>query len=158
MKLGYKARIGWSLLILLVAYMVYISVPYAVSKHYEGTVYNTRNKALSHLPVTIQGKVYRGVFQTNEFMGTVKIGRNTYSVHTQRQSRMSILMQTLIYHNPLPFAGYPYMGIVMRIDRQQSAVTSAFIQMSGHFNTMTASTHAISKTYGAQAFYRATVR
>lgn len=158
MKTRWKTRVLWTLLAVVVAYMVYISVPYAIHKHYVGRVYGSTSPVASPIPVTINGQVYRGVFQTNEFIGTVKIGPNAYTFNTPRQARIPMIIQHLIHPVPPRLSGYPYQGIVMRIDRQQYAVTSALIQMSGHFNTIKAFTRAISNTYGAQAFYRASRR
>ncbi len=154
----WRIRSLWALLVLVVAYMVWISVPYSVHRHYEGKIYGSTTPVAVQIPVTINGHLYRGVFQTNEFIGTVKIGRNTYSFSTPRQGRIPMMIQQLPHPIPPLLSAYPYQGIVMRIDRQQYAVSSALLQMSGHFNTITAFTRAISKTYGTQAFYRAALR
>ncbi|WAH37253.1 hypothetical protein [Alicyclobacillus dauci] len=126
--------------VVLLAYVMFTSIPYSVSKSYDESIYNG-GQAVQTVPVKVSGKVYRGVFKTNEFVGKVEIDGKTYSIDTFRDKRA--------------FSGkkspYPYVGVVTATDSQNYTVTTATISMSGDFNSVVASTDAISKKYGKAA-------
>lgn len=130
-------------------YVAYICIPYSVNKHYEGAIYQ-QSKVTKRVPVMLSGKVYRGVFQTNKFIGTVQIDGITYSIETFRSTRsFAILRQS--YHQP-----YPYVGEVTATNGQNLTTTAA-IGMSGDFNSVLATTDEISRKYGKQAEFRAPI-
>jgi hypothetical protein len=126
--------------VVLLAYTLFISIPYSVSKSYKESIYNG-GQVVKTVPVKVTGTVYRGVFKTNEFIGKVEIDGKLYSIDTFRNRRS--------------FGGvrnaFPYVGVVTGTDNQNSTVTTATIEMSAHFNSVVASTNEISKKYGKAA-------
>lgn len=130
--------------IVMLAYIMFTSIPYSVSKSYDESIYNG-GQAVQTVPVQVSGKVYRGIFKTNEFIGTVEIDGKTYSIDTPR-NRRSFEWN----NNP-----YPYIGIVTATDSQNYTVTTATISMSGDFNSIVASTDEISRKYGKRAELKA---
>lgn len=125
-------KYGIALLVLVIAYITFISIPYSVTRHYEGALYQQGKLVKKKVPVTVTGHVYRGVFQTNEFIGTVSVGGTRYSITTSRQSRLSSLMAQ--FQNAPP-PHYTYTGIATKIVGQ-SVITTAMCEMSPHFNAV----------------------
>jgi len=126
--------------VVLLAYTMFTSIPYSVSKSYKESIYNG-GQVVKTVPVKVNGKVYRGVFKTNEFIGGVEIDGNTYTIDTFRNRRSFGGVK-----NP-----YPYVGLVAGTDSQNYTVTTATIEMSEEFTSVVASTDEISKKYGKAA-------
>lgn len=124
----------------LLAYTMFISIPYSISKSYKESIYND-GQVIKTVPVKVNGKVYRGVFKTNEFIGEVEIDGKTYAIDTYRTQRSFWGVK----------APYPYLGVVTGTDSQNYTVTTAAIEMSPDFNSVVASTDEISKKYGKTA-------
>lgn len=125
----------------LLAYTIFTSTPYSVSKFYEESIYNISGQVVKTVPVKVMGKVYRGIFKTNQFVGKVEIGVKTYPIYTFRSLRSLGGMKR----------SYPYVGVVTTTDSQNYSVTTASIEMSPDFNSVVASTDEISKEYGKGA-------
>lgn len=132
------------------AYTLFVSVPYSVNKDYQGAVYN-QHAELKQEAVIIKGQVYRGLFQGDKFIGTVKVGASTYSIETTRTpSPMSA-----IWHPVQLVPTYPYVALVGATDAQNMTTTIAIIEMSGNFNSIVVESNAIREKYGKEAEFSA---
>lgn len=123
--------------VVFLAYTAFTGIPYSVSKSYDESIYNATGQVVKSAPVTVSGKVYRGIFKTNEFIGKVNIDGETYAISTFRNRRF--------------FGGeknpYPYMWAELN----NEAITTATIEMAGDFNSIVASTDRITKEFGKGA-------
>lgn len=126
--------------VVFLAYTLFTSIPYQVSKSYEESIYISKDQAVKTVPVKVDGKAYRGIFKTNEFIGKVNIDGKSYSISTFRSRRSFGGVK-----NP-----YPYVGVVTTNSKNHT-VTTATIGMSVNFNSIVASTDEISKEYGKGA-------
>ena len=132
---------GYAIITLATGYTAFTSIPYTITKRYQGAIY-LGNHVVKKVPVSLIGKVYRGVFRSNEFIGTVHIGGAHYVIQTPRQAR------TFSHENvKVP---YPYLGMDSAVIDNRTEITAS-IGLSAHFDTIAASTSAISKEYGKRA-------
>jgi len=130
------------LVVLFLAYNTLTNVAYSVDKHYNGAIY-VQNQVVKRVQVTVIGKIYIGLFRSNEFIGSVQIDEVSYPFHTFRQWRLFGV------HFP-----YPYVGVSTDV-RGNHAVLRATIEMSGNLDSLVASTDSITKQYGKQAKLKA---
>ncbi len=130
-----------TLIVLGAGYLAFTGIPYSINRNYQGTIY-LGNRIVNRVPVSLIGKVYRGIFKSNEFIGTVHIGGAEYFIQTPREFRLST------HGNGQ--AAYPYIGMDSAVVDNHTEIMAS-IGLSANFNTIAVSTNAMSKKYGKQA-------
>lgn len=140
---------------LIAAYVIFITTPVHIHKRYQGAILK-QTQMVQEAPIAIDGNLYRGLFNKNEFVGTLRFQGKTYRFTTAQFGGVSpihlIRLRLASMHSQ-----YPYFGQATATDRHGHAITTMTIFISGNFTDVFGSTLGIENKYGRQAFFRSPV-